>query len=849
MTDARQIQAASETPVLDAKISIDAKTGAYAMQPLAAAVVAALNPGVAVAQDQDENIPLRLEEIVVTATKREVNLQDVPHAIDVLSPVDIERMGAKSLEDAIKGLPSITLNNTVPGRNSLVIRGISSSNFDYRRDATVAIYLDEQPMTTSAQQVGVRAIDMERIELLSGPQGTLFGSSSQSGTMRYITKKPHHEGVGGNVELRYGMTDDGGDSYDLSGILNVPIVEDVLAVRAVGYTSHDGGYVDNVLGSSLAGNFDNSAVVEEDFNEYDVDGGRIAALWNVTEDWSILASVVGEQTRSDGTWDTDPVLGDYKVTRFIKENRDDDWYSAALTLQGSLGFADLTMNVTTFDRDIAYNWDNNSYAQFKDRWYGGGLYYEQYYAGNPYYYLYYNLPLYNADYIPSTIFNDQHQERDAIEMRLTSTSDSKLQWTAGLFYEDVFDEWYYGTVQPGLLTTTMWSYANYLAYYYGVTSNYYNNYTPNPNISYPLTPTDVSYSNTLRRTVKQTAVFAEVSYDLTDDLTVLGGVRYAEYDRDEFSRFTFPEGLPAGDRGTGDGSFTGAGKSDDTFWKFSVRYNLDDDRMLYGLFSQGVRLGGFNSPRAASTGSVPLVYNPDYLDNYEFGIKSTWADGRLSVNANYFYMEWSDFQSGADFGIWWLRGTVNANAAENSGFEAQVDWQATDRLQLSFNGYIADPKYSDDWSNIFIDGEQQPTDPNNLDIRAGMRMPGAPETVMNVSAYYAIPGVFDGVLWLYADYFYQSESWNNNENILDNNTDGLAPSWSYATLAAGLQLPSDFDIELHVRNAFNDKGYSYVNTGENDDSALFGDTRWNNLRSLSRPRTVWLTLKKRFGGG
>ena len=178
MTDAKRSQSASDTQVLDAK------TGAYAMQPIAAAVVAAVNPGIATAQDEIDG--LQVEEIIVTATKREVNLQDVPHAIDVLSPVDIERMGAKSLEDAIKGLPSITLNNTVPGRNSLVIRGISSSSFDYRRDAQVAIYIDEQPMTTSSQQVGVRAIDMERIELLSGPQGTLFGSSSQSGTMRYI---------------------------------------------------------------------------------------------------------------------------------------------------------------------------------------------------------------------------------------------------------------------------------------------------------------------------------------------------------------------------------------------------------------------------------------------------------------------------------------------------------------------------------------------------------------------------------------------------------------------------------------------------------------------------------------
>ena len=157
---------------------------------------------------------------------------------------------------------------------------------------------------------------------------------------------------------------------------------------------------DNVFGTSLSGNFDNAAVVEDDFNEYDTDGGRLSALWNMSDEWSVLASIVTESTHSEGSWDTDPLLGDHKITRFYKENRDDDWYSAGLTLTGDLGFAELSVTATHFDRDIAYNWDNNSYAQQKDRFWGGGLYYEQYYAGNPYYYLYYNLPLYNANYIP-----------------------------------------------------------------------------------------------------------------------------------------------------------------------------------------------------------------------------------------------------------------------------------------------------------------------------------------------------------------------------------------------------------------------------------------------------------------
>ncbi|MEE3236552.1 MAG: TonB-dependent receptor [Pseudomonadota bacterium] len=820
--------------------------GKYAMQPLAAAVVAALSPGgAAVAQEEDDGV--RLEEVIVTATKREINLQDVPHNINVLSSVDLERMNAMNLDSQIKALPSVSMNNTVPGRNSLVVRGISSGGFDYRRDAQTSIYIDEQPMTTSSQQVGVRAIDMERIEMLAGPQGTLFGSSSQSGTLRYITKKPHTNGFGGKVEAHYGVTDGGEPSFDVNGVLNVPVVEDKLAVRAVAYSSKEGGYVDNVYGTSLAGNFDNAQVVEDDFNEYDVNGARFSALWAVTDKWSALASVVTESTHAEGSWETDPYLGDHKITRFIKEDRDDDWYSAGLTVKGDLGFAELAVTATHFDREIAYNWDNNSYAQQKDRWFGGGLYNEQYYAGNPYYYQYYNMPLYNSDYLASTIFNDQEQQRDAIEIRLTSSGDSRLQYTAGFFYEDVYDYWYYGTVQPGVTNSTMWGYANYLAYFYGVSANYYNAYTPNTNITYPLVETDVSYSNTLRRTIKQTALFAEVTYDITDEWALLGGIRWVEYDRDEYSRFAFPEGLPAGDRGTSDGSFSNDGVTDDIFYKLGIRYNLDDDKMIYGLFSQGMRLGGTNSQRAARTGRVPLVYNPDFLDNYELGIKSTWADGRFAFNANIYYMEWSDYQFGASFNEWWLRGTVNASTAETLGVEYQMDWQVTDRLLLSANGLFADPQYSANWSNNFVGGVQQPSSPGDLTVTDGMVMPNAPKNKGYISAYYEIPDVWNGNLWFFIDHSYQSEVWVSNFHIINNETDGLAPAWTYTSAAVGLQFDNGLDVELHVENLLNDKGYSWVSTGEGGDAELFGDPRWHTLRSLDRPRTVWLSVKRSFG--
>jgi outer membrane receptor protein involved in Fe transport len=662
----------------------------------------------------------------------------------------------------------------------------------------------------------------------------LFGSSSQTGTIRYITKKPQMGSFAAQLEARYGTTKGGDDSYEISGVVNIP-VSDTFAIRAVGFSSLDGGYVDNVLGTSFSGNYDNSDLVEEDFNEYEVDGGRVHALWNVSDNWSALVTLMGENTTAEGVWDTDEFLGDYKVTRFENEIRTDDWFSASLTLDGDLGFADLSFTYAYFDRDIAYEYDNMTYQQSKD-----------------YYYAY---SLYDTNYYRSVIFNDQTQQRDTFEARLVSKGDTRLQWMVGGYYEDILDEWFYGNRTPGLVNTTAWYYAQYYAYYYGVASNYYNNYTPNTNIQYPLPETDVFWANTLDRTVTQTAFFGELSYDLTNDLTVHGGIRWAEYDRNAFQSNAVPLGLPV-PPSAGDGSYVDVGKDSDTIYKIGIRYNVDDDIMFYGLFSQGFRVGGFNSARAANTGRLPRTFGSDLINNYEIGIKSQWADGRFTFNGDVFFMEWEDYQDSTGAGgPWWLRGNVNVGDAEITGVEAQFNWKATDRLTLAANLFAADSEFKDNYCGEFLNGVQQPCPvdgsgniiQDELEIRAGMPLPNAPDFKAHASIYYTIPDVLNGDLWLYYDYTYSSEVWNETYDIVDNNRDGLAPSWSYSTFSAGLQLPSQWDIELNVRNLFDQDGYTYVGTWEADEAAVFGDPRYRKIRAQERPRTIWLTVRKGFG--
>ncbi|MDZ7768366.1 MAG: TonB-dependent receptor plug domain-containing protein [Woeseiaceae bacterium] len=365
-----------------------------AMTPLAAAVIAALHPaGPAFAQESRQQSG-EIEEILVTATKRELNLQDVPHSIDVLSGIQLEQMGAMDLEATMRALPSVHLTALQPGQNQLTMRGVSAEVFEYTRPALVAVYLDEQPMTSNAQQVGFRNIDIQRVESLPGPQGTLFGSSSLAGTIRYISNKPRTDRYEGYVQGRYGTTTGGADSYDLSGVVNVPLVEDKLAVRLVGYTSHDGGYVDNVFGTSFTGNYDNADLVEKDHNEFDVDGGRIHVQWNISDKWSTLDHFSRRGSSAPGAWDSDAALDDYQVTRFHEEFRDDDWTSASITLNGDLGFADLSLTATRFERDIVYEYDNMTYSQSRDYYYGNYC---------PYYGSYFYC-MYVADFYPSYIF-------------------------------------------------------------------------------------------------------------------------------------------------------------------------------------------------------------------------------------------------------------------------------------------------------------------------------------------------------------------------------------------------------------------------------------------------------------
>jgi outer membrane receptor protein involved in Fe transport len=800
--------------------------------PLAAAICAALNQStVALAQQQPD--PSKLEPVIVTATRRAVNIQDVAQSVTALSTEDIAKQAFQSLDDVVGALPSVTLVNALPGRNDVIMRGISTGTGEYYTDSQVAVYLDDQPMTSSSQQVDLRLVDIERIEVLPGPQGTLFGSSSQSGTIRYVTNKPDTGGFGSQVDVEVGTTKDGEESYDISAHVNIPL-GDNFAIRAVGFYTKEGGYIDNVLGTNLRLNpadaVTNEDIVEEDWNDYEATGGRLAALWNVTDKWDASLSFVSQYSDTNGDWFNDPAIGEYKIVSFFDEWRDDDWYQTSASVKGDLGFAELTATASWFERDIAYEWDNTQYENWRTAYYG----------------IYNGLGLYDTNYFGSTTFNEQKQNRWAYEVRLTSQGESRFKWMAGAFYEDVWDWWDYGAKVPRLTSTQAWTTAQYYAYYYAYDT------------LYPLADTNIYYFNNFEKSVRQKAVFGELTFDLTDKWSVTGGARWFEFDRDEVESFEVPKGLPVFD--FIDGEFVLArptvsqGTDDDVVMKFATQYRFDDTKMLYALYSEGFRLGGKNSARAAAAGVVPEVYKPDTMDNYELGFKSQWLDNRLLLNVSLFFMEWSDIQLAGDTSEddpWWLRGTFNGGKAEQKGIELQTEWQVNDRFGFEIGGFLADPEFSDGF-----------VDPDGDVVEEGWPMPDSPEEKLWAAVEYRVPGLLiqDGEFWTRLSYSYQGEFWNSLTAIRcvnltclepgdepDDVADGrdqLVPSYSTSTLQFGLSSANGWDAALIIRNLFDENDAGYMSSA--DYGEYFGDPRYRFRTTPQRPRSISLSFTKRW---
>jgi len=835
----------------------------FAMTPVSAAVVAAMSPGsAAMAQDDDEYVGI--EEIVVTATKRTMSIQDVAQSITAFSTAEIERRAIMDMADIATNLPSISLSSYRAGLNELVYRGISSGG-SWRLDSQVAMYLDDVPMTASTTQLDPRMVDISRVESLPGPQGTLFGSSSQTGTLRVITNKPEFDRVSGQVTGEYKTTTGGEDGYDINGHINIPI-SDSFAIRLVAYKNKDGGYIDNVYSTSphsvcAAGadcNYpgwgipndhlnsatpDNAGLEEEDFNDYEMSGARLSALWNISDKWSAFSTLMFQESTTTGVWSSDTALGDYKVARFSDEWRKDEWTSFALTFKGDLGFAEISNAFGYVERDQSYQFDNTHYEAYHTRKKGGyfSAYCNYYAAYCDYYFGQYNYyDKYHTGYNGGIYRSLQEAERITNELRLTSTGDSRLEWMVGAFYENNNDGWDDSGDIPNLESTIHWDYTQFRSCQ--LNGQGYDAACP------AINPGNTWYRDSYEREITQIATFGEVGYNFTDALKMTVGARWFEYDRYVVNDRQWPVGFPV-EAILIDGETTSIedGKESDTAFKFGLSYALDDDKMIYGLFSQGFRLGGRNNPKAVRVEFVPEFYTPDKVDNYEIGLKSEWMDNRLQVNATVFFMEWSDIQlaiTSDQDGLWWLRGTANGGGGENTGVEVDMTYQATQNFRMNANFYTGDPHYTDDWTSP--EGEQQ--------LWAGTSMVDSAQFKYSLAADYTFRDVLGGDIWVRADYYYTDGLYSTWSAAAESNpahpdydpTGGFdVDSWSKINLQMSYERES-WNATLMVRNLTDDRANTYTGSGAGGYAEYWGHTGFGDSNNLARPRSISLRFTKRW---
>ena len=419
---------------------------------VAAAVTAAL-AGYTTAQAQ-------LEEIVVTATKKSESLQDIAGSVQALTEDTLKKANVIGMEDYAKLIPSMSYVNYTPGTGKVYFRGIADDNGTFISEESSALYLNEQPITQAGMAADVRMVDVNRIEALAGPQGTLYGSSAQSGAIRIITNKPDTSEFSAVGDMTLKMMGEGESSYDFSGVVNVPITDN-FAIRAVGFTAEDGGFIDVVDGQSARFGLNNNStfnpsVVRDDVNTFKSSGGRLAGQWDM-DDGYYLFELATQKNSADGYSYFDPSVGDLQRVSFYDEPRDDDWTQVALTIEKDLGWATLISATSYFDRDVFYVNDRTTYSMY----FGTFCYYYNGYASTSRYCFQPVGVSYAYNDVPGFNILDQWNTSKTQEFRLSNQSDD-LDWIVGLFYQEREEGWDFETETHNYRNSA--GYANQMAY-------------------------------------------------------------------------------------------------------------------------------------------------------------------------------------------------------------------------------------------------------------------------------------------------------------------------------------------------------------------------------------------------
>jgi iron complex outermembrane receptor protein len=793
-----------------------AKSSFFATASLAALLAAA--PAAAQTDTGGTSAEQEGEEIIVTASKREQTLLEVPFSINAQTEEDIQRSGASTIEDLSRNVAGLAVQNLGPGQSQVSVRGVSAGQIVRDQPGVkeqVGVYLDESVISLSLFTPDIDLFDLNRVETLRGPQGTLFGSGSVGGTIRYITNQPNVDTVEGTIEGNVNLI--GGDDFGghLKGAVNVPLSENA-AVRAVAYHTEYGGFV-NALREGGG--------VEENVNSGRRSGGRVAFLFQPSAGISLTPRILYQRVEANGfnrqesfslfanpftTTRPKITLGERQQYLLLDESFRDETMIADFTAEAELG-SDITFtSVTSYiNRDIFVSRDASALT--------GSVSVD---LGFPA----------SAVTLPSNLVDRTDLKQFTQEVRLSSDSDGPFNWVAGLFYSKV-DRFY-----RQRLPTPGYDAATDAKLGAGTSAATRNGF-----------PANSPYNSDLPYDIQQKAVFGEATYDFGRFELTAGG-RY--YDFKEERSFKSGGLFANGD------NRTDQTKSSGFTPRALLSFEASDDVRINLQAAKGFRLGGVNDPL-----NLPLCspadktifggfqdYDDETLWNYEAGVKG--KVGGLNFNAAAFYTDISNLQVTLDAGSCSSRIVFNVPKAHTQGVEFELSGSPAQGLDLSVAGSLLEAEFDStvtSGAGAVIGG-----------IREGNRLPSVPKFQIAASATYTTPindagteAFFSAsVQHVGSRYTQPSDQENNPRTFVSGLPFGGAtgneavvlnlklPDYQLVNLSAGVSFDNDLDLIVYVQNVF-------------DENPLLSFDRERGGRArlgynIGQPRTIGITVRKGF---
>lgn len=694
--------------------------------PLASAVLAAIPAAYA---QQAQPAPQAgaatggLEEIVVTAEKRTQNLQDVPISIQALDTAKLEQLNIADIDEYVKYLSGVTTvkglgqgGNGV-GTTHMYMRGVVSGQ-DGNHSASqpsVGTYIDELPITTIDGTPDIHIYDIARIEVLEGPQGTLYGASSEAGTIRIITNKPDTKKFSAAYDVGINSVDHGGIGSVAEGYVNFPL-SPIAAVRLVGWDEHDAGYIHNVAGTNATGgilngvrtfptsglSIDNSGETDKQYNPVSTLGGRVAGLLKLGDNWTVTPTFLTQSLNANGFFGFDPAVGDLQAVRYGPESNQDSLTQTALTVEGKVSDFDITYAGGWFVRETHTLSDYSDYSYYYDKFFASGCNWvtqagANYLAANPAAHgnCYSGTPYPAGDFTnpQEYVITNGHFTKWSHELRLATPQDYPVKGIVGLFAErQVHEIWEQYTI-PGAGG---------------------NPYTQNaqgfaPSLSIPGVNGNTIWLTDEERVDRDQAAFGQATWDIDKNWEITGGIRFYKYDNSlqgfygysaNYQNLTgyFPGQNICGPNPAAPGApitpnfepFHGAPCTDlnstvsdsGRTYKANLTYRLDPNKLFYFTYSTGYRPGGVNRVFDPAINAVFPPYKADFLTNWELGWKTTSNDHTLRWNGAVFLENWNNFQF-LFLGPNSVTVVQNAASAQIKGLETELEWAASSNLLIS----------------------------------------------------------------------------------------------------------------------------------------------------------------------